>query len=58
VSSMDFVDEKNAYYFFGTTNGKVIGIPLLFSDDKQMVDILEYKFDSPKAITFLEYHKG
>lgn len=23
-----------------------------------MVDILEYKFDTPKAITFLEYHKG
>lgn len=55
---MDFLDEKNPIYFFGMESGKVIGIPLLFADDKEMFDILYLNFDSKSPITFLQFKKG
>ncbi|KAL4468274.1 hypothetical protein ABPG72_015810 [Tetrahymena utriculariae] len=58
ISSMDFLDDKNPFYFFGTESGKVVGIPLLYSDDKEMFDMLHYNFDYKSPITFLEYKKG
>lgn len=57
---MDFVDQNNPYYFFGTESGKVIGIPLHFSDDKESFDILYFELDAyaRKPITFLEFTRG
>jgi len=29
------------YYFFGTKQGKVIGVPVLYSEDREQCDILQ-----------------
>lgn len=59
ITSMDFIDAASSpFYFFGTESGKVVGIPLVFSDDRESFDVLIFDFDPGHAVTFLEFRRG